>query len=240
MKKTILVIGLGTFGSQAAKALFEGGATVLAVDIDEGAVERVSASASRAVCLDVNDEEALNAIGAFDVDVALIALRHHFATSVLSTHMLHRHGIKDIIVHVESEREGMAVRAVGATAAIFPERDMAERVAQHILLPDLADQIPLGGDAAIIEILCPKSFIGKNLRDLDVRRNHDVNIIAVRSRTRTGGERVAVVPSPDAPLKETDVLFALGKISTLEDFVRAVGAAPSEIDLGGLEVGEDD
>jgi trk system potassium uptake protein TrkA len=179
-------------------------------------------------------------VGAFDVDVALIALRHHFATSVLSTHMLRRRGVKDIIAHVESEREGVAIRAVGATAAIFPERDMAERVAQHILVPDLADQIPLGGDAAIIEVVCPKNFVGKSLKDLDVRRNYDVSIIAVKTRSRTGGERVAVVPSPDKLLRESDVLFALGRIEALERFVRTIGATSTALDLGALEIGDTD
>jgi len=224
MKKAVLVVGLGTFGSQTAKALFEGGATVLAIDRDEKAVEAISGLVTRAICVDVSNEEALRTAGALDVDLAVVALRHHFATSVLAVHMLRKADVKEILVHVETQQEGDAIRTVGATHVIFPERDMAWRIAQRILVPDLTDHIPLGDNISIVEVACPKAFAGKSLQELDIRKRHRITVIAIKSPPEQAGEtaNVLVAPEPETPLQKGDVLVVIGETNLLGEFKKAV------------------
>ncbi|NQU43493.1 TrkA family potassium uptake protein [bacterium] len=223
MANGFLVIGLGTFGFQTASALYRQGAEVLAVDYDQDAIERISERVTRAVCVDALNEEALKEVGAFDLEMAIIALRRHFDTSVLVTHMLRRRDFKQILVQVDSSREGDAIRAVGATGTIFPERDMAERIARKLMVPDLADQIPLGGDVSIIEIACPREFVGKSLLDLGLRKQYGVTVIALKSRELgSREEKVQVAPSPEEPLEKNQTLVFLGRSDLLSRFKERV------------------
>ena len=227
MEKMFVVFGLGTFGMQTAQALYRGGATVLVIDYNEQMVEHVSASVTQAVCAEATDEEALQAVGVFDANAAIVALRRHFDTSVLVTHLLKARGVKEILVQVDSEKEADAIRAVGATAVIFPERDMAERIARALLVPDLAEQIPLGDDVGIIETPCPPHFVSKTLIDLDIRRNFGVMVIAIKSRllAEKGKEKVEVAPPPDQPLRPGDRLLVIGHSSALARFKESLSAS---------------
>jgi trk system potassium uptake protein TrkA len=220
---TVVVIGLGTFGSETAKTLFEGGAAVLAIDSIEGKIDAISSSVTHAVCADATNMAALRRSGAFDADIAVIALRRHFDTSVLVTHTLKKEGVAEILVQVDTEQEADAIRAVGATSVIFPERDMAERIARRILVPGLADRIPLGGNVAIIEVPIPDRFAGKSLIDLDVQKNYGVIVIAIKSRQGTS-DRVEVAPAPSKPLKAGDSLMLVGKTDKLESFRNAIAS----------------
>jgi trk system potassium uptake protein TrkA len=220
MRRSYLVLGLGTFGARTARALYEGGGDVLAVDRDERAVDAVRDAVTRAVIADVTDEVALRAVGAFDAAVAIVAIRQ-FDTTVLVTHMLSRAGVPHIMVRVDSDQEGGAIRAVGATAIIFPERDMAERVAAKILMPDMAEQIPLGDNFGIFEIPCPEEFVGRTLAQLDLRRHHGVTVIALKVQAAGGAlERVQVAPPPDQPLAAQDILIVLGETIKVAQFRR--------------------
>lgn len=223
--KRFLVIGLGTFGSQAARALYRHGAEVLAVDLDESKVEAVSDRSTRAVCLNALDEEAMESIGAFDVDVAILALRHRFDSTVLVTYNLKQHEIREILVQVDSEKEAEAILAIGATGVIFPERDMADAIVRRMMAPTLADQIPLGDDVGIIEVPCRGDYDGKTLIELDIRKHYQVTVIAIKkSLSKEERQAVEVAPSPDTPLSESDILMVVGKADKLEKFKQAMTA----------------
>lgn len=229
MAQSFLIVGMGTFGERAATFLYEGGAQVLVVDRDEDNIERVSPAVSRAVCAEGSNEEAMDAVGAFDVNVAIVALRHHFDSAVLITHMLRKREVARIMVQVDSELEAEAIRAIGATDVIFPERDMAERVGQKLLTPDLADQVPLGDGVGIIEAACPPDFADQSLIDLNLRRQFGINVIAIRRSAEDGREGdVEVAPPPDQPLTEGDTLIVIGKTDALSKFREALGQKANE------------
>jgi trk system potassium uptake protein TrkA len=222
-----LVIGLGTFGSHVARALYEGGAQVLAIDQDETAAQAMMNDATRVICANALDEEALRVNGAFDADCAIVAVRRRFDSTVLITHMLKKRGIREILVLVDSSLEESAVLAIGATQVIFPERDMAGRLARSLLMPDLADQIPLGTDVGIVSIPCPNAFVGRSLIELDIRKNDKVSVIAIaHNPTMTEGKAVvSPAPNPEIPLKATDTLFVLGRTKELTAFKEKYGPA---------------
>ncbi len=226
-ERIFLVIGLGTFGGAVTRALYVAGAQVLAVDVDEASVQAMVNDTTRAICANALDEEALRMNGAFDADCAIVAVRRRFDSTVLITHMLKKRGIKEILVLVDSSLEESAMLAIGATQVIFPERDMAARLARSLLMPDLADHIPLGTDVSIVSIPCPNAFVGRSLIELDIRKNDKVNIIAI-AHNPTMAEGKAVVspaPNPEVPLKATDTLFVLGKTKELTAFKEKYGPA---------------
>lgn len=216
-QRSFVVIGLGTFGSQVARALHRGGSDVLAIDVVENEVETIKNAVSKAICLDANNEEAMRAVGAYEADVAIVAIRRRFDTTVLVTHTLRREKVGEILVQVDTEKEASAIRAVGATRAIFPERDMAERIGRELLVPDLAGQIPLGPEHGIVEVACPPSFVGKSLIELDVRRRWGVNVVALRTPRagRGGTDKFDASPAPDQPIQSGQVLLVLGATDRL-------------------------
>lgn len=224
MKDTFLVVGLSTFGLQTAQALYKGGAMVMAVDGNPDIIDRVQGSISKAVCADVTNEEALLAVGAFDVNVAILGLRRHFDTSVLATYMLKKRNVRTVCVQVDTEQEGQAIRAVGADHVIFPERDMAERLAQRLLRPELADQIPLGENVGLVEVPCPPSFVGKTLLKLNIRKRFGVTVIALKYPPKVPGGReiVEVAPAPDEELKKGCGMVIIGKTEHLSRFRKTV------------------
>ncbi|MFW6303302.1 MAG: potassium channel family protein [Candidatus Sumerlaeota bacterium] len=225
MAMNISVFGLGTFGAQAARALYRGGATVMVADMNDEEVNRIAQHVSHAVCVDVINQEALESAGLFECDAALVSLRHHFDTTVLLTHALVKKGIENIIVQVDSELESEAIRAVGATKVIFPERDVAESVSRDILLPSLADQIFLGGDAAIVEVDCPDAFVGKKLGELDLRRKEKIEVVAFKRENTPGpkADEFEAPPDPDKPIEEGVKLLIVGKIRDIQKFREAAG-----------------
>lgn len=219
-EESFVVFGLGTFGSQTARALYRGGAIVLAIDRDTKIVDQISPFVTVAIAADATDEEVLQEVGAFDMTTAIVALRRYFDTTVLVTHMLRQHGFARIFVQVDSEKEASAILAVGATSVIFPERDMAEEIARKLLTPGLADQVPLGENFAIINVPCPKEFVGQTLQDLDIRRKYRVTIIATKGpATGKGKENVfQMAPPPDVPLDAACHLILLGERKELFNF----------------------
>ncbi|MBF0189671.1 MAG: TrkA family potassium uptake protein [Magnetococcales bacterium] len=218
--KNFLVVGLGTFGRQAALALAEGGAEVLAVDCSEERVNRVRDRVSRAICCDTLDDDAMHSIGAYDVDCAIVAIRRHFDITVLATHALHKHGVPRILAQVDSDNEAEAIRALGSTEAIFPQRDMALRIANRLMHPDLAEHIPLGNHAALIDIPCPAPFAGQTLGGVALRTRHGVSLIGIRPAHEHGASQpldpVRLNPPPETRLRAEDRLLLLGSLEELE------------------------
>ncbi|MBN2082841.1 TrkA family potassium uptake protein [bacterium] len=220
LPRTFLVAGLGRFGSQVAQQLAGQGAVVLAVDIDADKVEEIKDYVPRAVCLDAADSEAMAAVGAFDLDVAIIAFPGRFDKSVLVTHALRKHHMKRIIVRVTTSEEAEAILAIGATEVVFPERDVAHSIADQLLYPDLAGQVPLSDDFSVLEIPCPPQLVGKTLEELHLRRKHGVTLIAIKCQPDDplGQAHVRAAPDPDEPLEADCHLLLLGARKRLRWF----------------------
>ncbi|MBF0610559.1 MAG: TrkA family potassium uptake protein [Magnetococcales bacterium] len=212
MSQSFLVVGLGTFGSRVAKALFEEGVYVLAVDRDEERVNAIREDASKAVCCDATNMQAMRAIGAFEVDIAIVAIRNHFDATVLVTHALHKNGITRLLVQVDNEQEAEAIQAFGAIEVVFPPRDMALRIAKRLIHPDLAESIPLGSTAAIIDIPCPASFVGHTVSDLGLRARYGVTLVGLRLPPSHGSASTEfqINISPDTRLEARFHLLLLG------------------------------
>lgn len=215
---TVLVIGLGTFGARTAVALARGGAQVIAIDMDQDLVDEVAGQVAKAACCEATDEESLADLGAFDVDIAVVAVGKHFDITVLATHMLARRGIQGVVVQVNSERQAAAVMAVGATEAVFPEADSAKRLAERLTEPNLLERFSLGRDAGIIEVHCPARFVGKSLKEIDLRSRYGVSVIAVKT-PGTGSEiAVSVNPDPQMALTQAQILVVLGQNRNMAQF----------------------
>lgn len=213
--KRVLVIGLGHFGSWAARALYAQGHEVIAVDTNEELVDRHAGEVSRAVVGDATDAELLKRIGADAVDAAIVSTGEDLAATILATLALRDLGLTEIYVKVTGTAAARAVEALDVKATIFPERDAAQRLAHHMLTTAVLDYIPLGEGYSIQQVAIPDGWLGKTLRELALPRAHGIQVVALQDLL-TG--TLSVVPDPDAPLKESDLAIVAGpdaKISEL-------------------------
>jgi len=218
MKRTYAFLGLSTFSQRAASSLHRMGATVLAVDSDEGLIQMIRNDVTRAVCADVRNRDVLRSLGVLDYDVVILGLRHHFDLTVLAVRFLIQNEVKEVIAQVDSLDELEAIRAVGATRAVFAERDAADRLVKELTLPGLVDKITLPENIGVIEMQCPKQFVGKTILDLNIRQRYQVTIIGVTS-CEDGRESFTFIPCPRTVLKAQDNLMLTGQVDDVTAFV---------------------
>lgn len=217
--KRVLVIGLGHFGSWAARALYAQGHEVIAVDTDADLVDRYAGEVTRGVVGDATEPELLERIGAREVDAAIVSTGEDLAAAILATLALRDLGVTEIYVKVTSTAAARAVEALGVRATVFPEREAAQRLAQHIVSTAVLDYIPLGEGYSIQEIAIPDGWLGKSLRELALPRNHGIQVVALHDML-TG--TMNVVPDPDAPLKDSDVAVVAGSDEKIAELLKSV------------------
>jgi len=217
MKKgKFVVIGLGMFGFYVAKNLFLKGNDVIAIDRSKETIQKIKDFSSEAIIADVSVIETFASIGIEDADAVIVGLGTSIAPSILITHQLKQMKIKKIIVKAMSEEQGKILNILGADDVIFPEKDMAEKVANSIGDMNIIDSITRTEDFSIVEIAPLNEFVGKSLEDLNLRELYKIQVIAVKELIP---ERTHVIPSPDFVIKDSDILVIIGDEKSLERFV---------------------
>jgi trk system potassium uptake protein len=223
--KQYAVIGLGRFGSSVAITLAEKGQQVLAIDKNEDLVHDIMENVTKAVCLDAVDEKAARSIGLHNVDVAICGVGTDVESSILITLLLKDLGVPVVICKATGKAHKKVLEKVGAAKVILPEKDTGERLAETLvsLSETVLDRIGLGGGASIIEFVPPKEFVGKSLRELDIRSSYGVNVIAVKKRNEKvpgeealEGENINVTPQADDIVGKKDVLIIFGENERIE------------------------
>ncbi len=222
--KQFVVIGLGRFGSSIAQALSAKGFDVLAIDEDEERVKEMEGIVSQAVVMDATDEKGLKELGITDFDTAIVSMGETIEDSIMITLSLKELGLRKVIVKAKSELHSKILRKVGADRIIFPEREMAERLAESLASPKIFDFIELSKTYGIIEMVIPKKLVNKTLSELKMREKFKVSVIAIKRKlpfTLPDGstdfkEEIVVGPGGDDEVISGDVLIMLGKNEDLE------------------------
>jgi trk system potassium uptake protein TrkA len=207
------VIGLGSFGSNVAKTLYERKNEVLAVDASKEKIEEVKTFVSHAVNMDAADKENLEALGIKEMDVVVVSLGPEMEASILTVLYLHEIGAKRIVAKALTEDHAKILEAVGATEVIYPEKDMAIRTALKLSCPNILEYLPLTSGVGIQEIAPPEKFIGKSLRELDLRNKYGIQIIAIKELIP---EKTSFVPRADFVIKDSDILIIMGEEKKLQ------------------------
>ena len=208
--KSYIVIGLGRFGSEAARQLCGYGCEVLAMDVNGDLVQQISGDVTHAVVGDARDKEVLRALGAAEFDCAIVAIGDSLADSVLATMNLKELGVPKLVCKAHDETHRQVLLKLGADQVVIPEKEYAARLARNLSNPNVLEYIELSEEYGIIEVPAPKRWQGKSLKELNVRAKLGVNIIAVER-----DERIDVSPSADYQLRDGDVLVVLGDTAAL-------------------------
>jgi len=215
------VIGLGRFGSSVAKTLTEKGYQVLGIDISENITQGISDEVTQAVCLDSTDEKALRSVGVETVDVAIVGVGTNLEASILTTLNLKEIGIKEIVCKAVSEDHKKVLEKIGATRVIQPEKEMGSRLANNLVSSSVIEHIELSDESSIVELIPPKDFIGKSLREIDVRAKFGVTVIAIKCQIPSAAHKgedeiVNISPKAEDIIKKGDVLIVLGSNENID------------------------
>ncbi|MBI5580216.1 MAG: TrkA family potassium uptake protein [Deltaproteobacteria bacterium] len=206
--KRVVVIGLGIFGSQLARQLYESGLDVIAIDKNKDVVQRIKDYSTKAVLADASDKEILKNIGITTDDVVVISFGEDLSASTLLTLHLKELKVKTIIVKVPNEDYKRILLKVGASEAIIPEREMANKVARSIISPNVLEYLPISEEYTIVELAPPSAFVGKSLADLDLRKKYNLQVIAIRDVLVN---KLQLVPRASSVIKDSDVLVIIGR-----------------------------
>ncbi|MDW8032706.1 MAG: TrkA family potassium uptake protein, partial [Aquificaceae bacterium] len=168
MKKVFGVVGLGRFGFNVAKTLAEGGAEVIACDIDEEKVRQIAEIVHKAFILDATEEKALKESGIANADTVVVSIGENIEASLLVVVQLMELGVKEIVAKAVNPLHGRVLERLGISRVIHPERDMAIRLAHSLLVGGFIEEIPIADNYSIFEMLPPEKLHNKSLKELDL------------------------------------------------------------------------
>lgn len=208
--RSYIVIGLGRFGTEVARKLCTLGSQVLGMDVRSELVQPLSNDVTHAVVGDARDKEVLRALDAGSFDCAIVAIGGSLADSVLATMNLKELGVPYIVCKAHDETHRQVLMKLGADRVVIPEQENATRLAKSLSTPNVLDYIELSDEYGIIEVPVPEHWVGKTLRELNVRAKIGVNIIAVK---RDGV--INVSPAADFSIAEGDIMVVLGDSAAL-------------------------
>lgn len=176
--KQFVIFGIGRFGGALAKTLSSMGHEVLAVDSDERRVAAIAPYVTNAIQME-NDEESMKSIGIRNFDVVVVGIGDDLQHSILVSLMCKELGAKYLVCKATDAMHAKVLLKLGADKVVFPERDMGERLAHSLINPHVVDLINLKDDYQISYLSCPSAWVGHSLKEIDVRKNHKVSILAI-------------------------------------------------------------
>jgi trk system potassium uptake protein TrkA len=159
---------------------------------------------------DVTDAETLATLGLKNFDGAVVAIGENLEASVLVTIMAKELGIPYVLAKVLTDTQAKVLKKVGADMVVFPEKETGIRIANKLMYGKFFDAITLSRTYSIMEIDAHKDWIGKSLIDLNLRKVHGINVVAIKQKGA-----IKVNPEPKEVIKEADVLIVLGKSEVL-------------------------
>ena len=177
MAATFLVIGLGRFGSNLALRLMDSGNEVMVLDNDEEAVNHIAPHVTQAKIGDCMDEEVLRSLDPASFDFCFVCISDNFQSSLETTSLLKELGAPMVVAKADRDLHARLLLKIGADEVVFPERDMAQRVAMRFSVNGAMEYIELAPGYAIIELDVPDHWAGQTIIDLDIRQKWNVNVI---------------------------------------------------------------
>ncbi len=212
-KQQYIVFGLNRFGASVARTLAAAGIDVVAVDHDAERVAQVADEVSYAVQADVADEEAMDGLGLEHMDGAVIAVADNMEASIVIAMKCKECKIPEIVATGKNEVHGKVLEKLGVTRVVFPEREMGVRVGKYLTARDFSDWINLSNDYSMVEMDIPVAWVGKTLRELDLRNKFGMNIAGIRI-----DNHMELQFSPDEKLRRNMKMYVIGKDKDLQRF----------------------
>jgi trk system potassium uptake protein TrkA len=184
MKKSIAVLGLGKYGMSLAKNMYEMGADVLIVDQDQDKLKEMNGFCTAAVCADLTSEDEVISLGLKNMDIVAVAMAGNLAASIMTVAVAKEQGVSRIVAKSSSDRMTSILKKIGANKVIVPEEYGGEQSARILSSDTFLDYFKVDGNLCMIEINPLPKWVGKNMMELNVRKNYNANVIALKRGSR--------------------------------------------------------
>lgn len=205
-KPQFLIIGLGRFGLSLALTLEELGGEVLGIDSNEDAVDDVASRITHSMIADCTEEHVIREVGVEQFDTVVCAIGTNVQASLMAVMLLKEAGAKRLVAKANNLLHGKMLTKIGADRVVYPEREMAIRLAHDVLSGEaLVELVPLTLHHAMFELQPPARWHDKSLQELDLRGRWGLNVVAIR---RTG--KTLVSPGPEEMVLGEDVMIVVG------------------------------
>jgi trk system potassium uptake protein TrkA len=202
---TVLIIGVGEFGSNVARRMEELHCEVMAVDSCEERINEILPYVTNAIIGDGTNKEFLRSLGVGNYDVCIVALGGLFQSSLETTSLLKELGAKKVVSRATNDVQMKFLLRNGADEVVYPEKQMAIRIATKYASDSILDFINLDNNYSIYELKVPREWHGRNLAQLDIRKKHNVNILTIKRNNDV------FIPAPDTTIQENDIAFVIGE-----------------------------
>ena len=211
--KSYVVIGLGRFGTELATRLYARGEEVMVIDTNEQLIDKVADRVTRAVAADARDPDVLKKLGVENFDRAVVAVGSDLAASSLITMNLKSLGVPFILCKAHDDTYRAILERLGADKVIIPEREVADKLALGLTQAGVMEYIELSQEFGVVEMEPISEWVGKTIRELELRTRYGVNVIAVRG----DGDTIRIPPDIDTPIPAHVVMVMLGKYEMFEN-----------------------
>ena len=215
--KSYVVIGLGRFGTELATRLYACGEEVMVIDTNELLIDKIADRVTRAVAADARDVDVLRKLGVGNFDYAVVAVGTNLGTSALITMNLKSLNVPFIMCKAQDETYRAILEKLGANKVIIPEWEMADKLALGLTHAGVMEYIELSQEFGIVEIKPGPDWVGKTIRELELRTRYGMNVIAVRIDEDT----IQIPPDIDTPIPEDAGMVMLGSYAMFERLKRS-------------------
>ena len=210
------VVGVGRFGTAVCRELLRNGVDVLAVDFSEKAVEelRQLEPSIEARVVDSTDEESMREAGVLEMGTVVVGISEPIEASITTTLIAkdtQGSKVTQVIARATSDLHEKMLKRVGADRVVFPSRMQGERLGLELVRPNMIERLELDDRTGIDEIKVPEAFVGRSLRELNLRKNYFVNVLAAGP-----AKRLTVNPPAKYVLGEDHVLVVMGSMEDLQ------------------------
>ncbi|MCR4923047.1 MAG: TrkA family potassium uptake protein [Lachnospiraceae bacterium] len=209
--KSVLIIGLGHFGLLIAKQIHELGHQVMAIDKNENRVNEALPYVTNALIGDSTSESFLSSLGINNFDVCIETIGNDFQSSLETTFLLKELGGRIIVSRANREVQAKFLLKNGADEVVNPEKEIAKWTAIRYTSDHIMDYIKLDDENAIFEVKLPFEWIGKSIKEINIRQKYGVNIMAVKENGK-----MSLVFTPEFVFNEKQTLLVIGEYQAVQ------------------------
>ncbi len=178
--KSVLLIGMGKFGQTLGENLLNMNVEVMIVDKNEEKIEALSTKYTDALIANCMNENNLRSLNVPSFDACVVAIGDDFQSSLEITSLLKELGAKWVVSKATTEIQKKFLLRNGADDVVYPDKDIAEKLAVKLNSEKVFDYIELNSEYSIFEIAAPKHWAGQKLVDLNPRKKYGLNILTIK------------------------------------------------------------